>query len=82
MQTSPESGEPNGPPLSSPLCPLPVAPVSQKGACARNLAPQVLDLLPGGCTPSYPGSGGQWSFHAWSSTDHSKQAKKVFNGGN
>lgn len=65
MQTSPESGEPNGPPSKFSLCPLPVAPVSQKGACARNLAPQVLDLLPGGCTPSYPGSGGQWSFHAW-----------------
>ena len=46
------------------LCSLPVTTVSLKGACAHNLAPQVWDLLLRGCTPSYPGSGGQWGFHA------------------
>ena len=63
------------------LCSLPVTTVSLKGACAHNLAPQISDLLPRGCIPSYPGSGGQWGFHAWVQ-QAMKTSKKVVNRGN
>lgn len=61
------------------LCPLPVT-ISLKGVCAHNLAPQVLDLLHRGCTPSYPGSSSQWGFH-YSDQQTIENKQKVFNRG-